>query len=122
MGNGLTLKQQRFVDEYIATGNATEAARRAGYKKPNPQGNENLLKPIIQQEIANRTKDIQSAKIATARERQEFWTAIMRGEDAEAEMKDRLKASELLGKCQGDFIDRVESTGVHEIVVRYVKE
>ena len=26
------------------------------------------------------------------------------------EMKDRLKASELLGKCQGDFIDRQEIT------------
>lgn len=36
MANGLTVKQQRFVDFYIETGNATEAARKAGYKKPNP--------------------------------------------------------------------------------------
>ena len=32
----LTPKQQRFVSEYLKTGNATEAARRAGYK-----GNDN---------------------------------------------------------------------------------
>jgi phage terminase small subunit len=31
----LTLRQERFVLEYIATGNATEAARLAGYANPN---------------------------------------------------------------------------------------
>jgi hypothetical protein len=54
-------------------------------------------------------------------ERQQFWTAVLRGEES-AEMKDRLKASELLGKCQGDFIERVESSGIQEIIVRYVRE
>ena len=29
----LTLKQQRFADEYIISGNATEAAIKAGYSK-----------------------------------------------------------------------------------------
>lgn len=32
MGSALTLKQRRFVDIYIATGNATKAARDAGYR------------------------------------------------------------------------------------------
>ena len=27
----LSIKQKRFIDEYIITGNASEAARRAGY-------------------------------------------------------------------------------------------
>ena len=31
----LTVKQRRFVDAYIETGNAAEAARRAGYKSRN---------------------------------------------------------------------------------------
>ena len=118
----MTPKQIAFVDHYAACGNATEAARLAGYKHPHVQGAQNLEKIIIQQELNKRTKEITQSRIATAKERQEFWTSIMRGEDAEAEMKDRLKASEFLGKCQGDFIDRVESTGAHEIVVRYVKE
>lgn len=34
----LSDKQQRFVDEYLDCLNATEAARRAGYKHPNKQG------------------------------------------------------------------------------------
>lgn len=40
----LTEKQQRFVDYYIETGNASEAARKAGYSKciANRIGTENL--------------------------------------------------------------------------------
>lgn len=118
----MTPKQSAFVDYYAASGNAVDAARKAGYKKPHPQGAENLQKPTIQQELAKRNKEITDRRIATIRERQEFWTAVLRGQEPDADMKDRLKASELLGKCHGDFIDRVESTGVHEIVVRYVQE
>lgn len=118
----MTPKQSAFVDYYAASGNATEAARLAGYAKPHPQGAENLLKPTIQQALAERNKEVSQSRIATIKERQEFWTAVLRGQEPDAEMKDRLKASELLGKCHGDFIDRVESTGVHEIVVRYVQE
>ena len=40
-------------------------------------------------------------------ERQEFWTAAMRGQGYE--MKDRLKASELLGGIQGDFVARIDT-------------
>lgn len=106
----MTPRQIAFVDYYAASGNATEAARKAGYAKPNVEGTKNLAKPSIQQALAERTKEVTQSRIATIRERQEFWTSIMRGEDDEAEIKDRLKASELLGKCQGDFIDRQEIT------------
>ena len=117
----LSPKQQKFVEIYAACGNATEAARQAGYRKPHPQGAENLQKPTIQLAIATLTKQTADARIATVAERQQFWTAVLRGEES-AEMKDRLKASELLGKCQGDFIERVESSGIQEIIVRYVRE
>lgn len=45
-------------------------------------------------------------KIASAQERQEFWTEIMRSEGES--VINRIKASELLGKVQGDF------SGAHE--------
>lgn len=108
----MTPKQQAFVEHYAACGNATEAARSAGYKKPRSVGSENLTKPDIQSALAAMTEKVISARIATAQERQEFWTAVMRADKGyEAEMKDRLKASELLGKVQQDFIDRKELTG-----------
>lgn len=48
-GEKLTLKQQAFVAEYLKCGNATEAARRAGYSEKTAAkiGVENLQKPVI---------------------------------------------------------------------------
>ena len=102
----LTAKQQKFVEHYAACGNATEAARLAGYSAKYTRENASKLlqNTTIQAALAALTKKVSSARIATAQERQEFWTAVMRGEFGdEAEMKDRLKASELLGKTQTDF-------------------
>lgn len=49
----LTPKQQRFVSEYLKTGNATEAAKRAGYSEKTAFriGAENLQKPAIARAI-----------------------------------------------------------------------
>jgi hypothetical protein len=45
--------------------------------------------------------------------------------DENAVMRDRLKASELLGKSEGDFLDRAEATGfpleVPNIIVNFVE-
>jgi len=108
----MTPKQQAFVEHYAACGNATEAAKEAGYSKPNQQGPRLLVNVGIQAALTALTDKASSARIADAKERQEFWTAVMRAEAAqqfaEAELKDRLKASELLGKAQLDFIEKVE--------------
>jgi hypothetical protein len=50
----LSDKQQAFVNEYLKCWNATEAARRAGYKNPNKRGPENVVKSGIAEEIATR--------------------------------------------------------------------
>ncbi len=54
----LTPKQALFVSEYLKTGNATEAARQAGYKGNDNTlrsiGTENLAKPAISRAIAKR--------------------------------------------------------------------
>ncbi len=49
----LTFRQRLFVSYYLgdANGNATEAARMAGYAVPGVQGCENLAKPNIRAEI-----------------------------------------------------------------------
>ena len=104
---GLSPKQQAFVEHYAACGNATEAARRAGYKNPNKVSAENMVKIGIQSVIQEITESSKQQRIATAAERQEFLTMMMRGE-IEGEPKDRIKACELLGKMQGDFIEKQE--------------
>ena len=55
---GLTPKQQRFIEEYLVDLNATQAAIRAGYKAKTARqaGAENLTKPDIREEIRKRRK------------------------------------------------------------------
>ncbi len=112
---GLTERQRRFCEAYAATGNATEAARQAGYRKPDPQGAENLGKPRIVEALETLRQETTAAAAADREERQAFWTSVMRGEpDADGTrptIRDRLRASELLGKAQGDFLERREVTG-----------
>lgn len=69
---GLTAKQQIFIDEYLVSFNATDAARKAGYSERSIRAiaSENLTKPDIKNEIERRlqekhlTKDIILARLA----------------------------------------------------------
>ena len=81
----LTTKQRLFADEYIKSGNATEAALKAGYSKRTSYsiGNENLKKPEIKKYIDKKLDEIESHKIADAKEAMQAITAIARGETNE---------------------------------------
>ena len=107
----LTTKQQRFVDFYDC--NATEACRKAGYK-----GSENTLKSVASKNmtkhdiisaIESRERLSKEKAIMDRESRQELWTMIAL--DKEERTDTRLRASELLGKSEGDFIDRHELSG-----------
>ena len=117
---GLTPKQRIFIEAY--QGNGTQAALSAGYSSKTAYsiGHELLRKPEIQEAIQSRTGEKINSIIADREEIQSFWTEIMR--DRESDPKDRLRASELLGKSEGDFLDRVEarSLEVPNIVVNFV--
>ena len=104
----MTDKQQFFVQEYLKDFNATQAAIRAGYSKKTAGaiGAENLTKPEIQEALQKAMSERTSALIADRQTRKEFWTSTMF--DADTAMKDRLKASELLGKSEGDFMIQAE--------------
>lgn len=117
--DGLTERQRKFCEAYAQNGgNALAAARAAGYKKPKYQGSENLEKPGIIDALEALRQATTSAAIATRYERQSFWSTVLR--NGAEETKDRLKASELLGRSQADFIERVE--GNIRIVVEHVHE
>ena len=114
--NGLTRKQQDFCIYYVETGNASEAARRAGYSKKSAQviGKENLLKPLIIKEIqrltASQEKERENA-IMDAQEVMERFTRIARGEDKdqfgiEISAADRLKALVEIAKRTVDVDNR----------------
>lgn len=127
----LTEKQKRFVDYFIETGNASEAARKAGYSaKYAAQNTDKLLKNTnIATAIEARLKQLESERIADATEVLQFLTAAMRGEiredvvvtemicdgvsearimDKQLSAKDRVKAAELLGKRYGLQTDKMQ--------------
>ena len=99
-----TAKQQRLIDCYA--GNIKEAAEKAdisyGYAR------QLLTKPNILETIRNRQDtEVRPRTIANRQRRQEFWSKTM--EDETLGMGDRLRASELLGKSEADFVDVVKS-------------
>ena len=105
----LTPRQKRFVE--LFDGNATEAARAAGFKNPNVYSNDLMKKPEIVAAIQAREKERNADDIMTREQRQIFWTMIAR--DTSQKTTDRLRASELLAKSEGDFIERKELTGAN---------
>lgn len=94
----MNARQQKFCDYYLQSGNATEAAVKAGYSKKTARaiGAENLTKPDIQKYISEHAQKQHTERIATADEILEFWSKILRSDDISP--KDRLRASENLGK------------------------
>lgn len=127
----LTIKQKRFADEYIITGNATQSARRAGYseKTCSVMGDENLRKPNIKTYIDERLAKLEDATIAKETEILQYLTSVLRGESSSEivvvegegdgcssarrlekapDEKERLKAAELLGKRYRLFVDKQE--------------
>ena len=126
----LTLKQQRFADEYISTGNATQSAIKAGYSKKTAavMAAQNLTKLNIKLYIDERLKELEALAIAKQEEVLKYLTSLMRGEQKEETLmgegegyqkitdiavsaKDRIKAAELLGKRYGMWSDKLEITG-----------
>lgn len=63
----LTIKQKKFADEYIKTGNATEAYKKAystkkmSYEAISSEAKRTLLKPLVKDFIYKRIKELEDA-------------------------------------------------------------
>lgn len=132
----MTPRQQKFCDEYLISGNATEAAIKAGYSRKTAKqtGSENLAKPDLRAYIDEQLAKIHSAKIADAEEVMKYLTSVMRGEhteqvlklvgegvqtvtDIDVSAKERLKAAELIGKRYGLFTEKVGLEGAVPVII-----
>lgn len=137
----VTDKQRRFADEYLIDCNATQAAIRAGYsgKTAYSMGNENLKKPEVKNYIDEKLAEMESDRIADAKEVLEYLTSVMRG-DTQSEIvvvenigdymsearivqkapdeKERLRAAELLGKRHRLWTDGAQLSGDMNFVMK----
>lgn len=120
----MTQRQERFCQEYVATGNATLSAINAGYAESGARqiGNKLLTNNHIQERLKELNGEVLNSKIADAREMQEHLSAIIRGESDEEvivvegcgdgvseavtkkkkpSQSDKIKAMQLLARMQG---------------------
>lgn len=110
----LTPKQQAFADYYIQSGNATESYKKAYEsckKEETARANASrmLTNANVVAYIEEKQKEIDSTRTADMKEVKEFWSQTMR--DVGNTMKDRLKASELIARTSGAFLEKVEVKG-----------
>ena len=114
VGDKLTKKQLLWIDEYIKTNDYTTATIKAGYhaKYPKSIGYENSIrfKEIIDVRRKELNEKITNKNIAELEEIQQFWTEMFK--DSSTKDSDRLKASELLAKSKGGFIEKHEIKAV----------
>lgn len=132
----MTPRQRKFCDEYLISGNATDAAIKAGYspKTAKSIGQRLLTFVDLKQYIETELEKFHSAKIADAQEVLEYLTAVMRGQhteqvlklvgdgiqtvtDIDVSAKERLKAAELIGKRYGMFTDKVGVEGAVPVII-----
>ena len=125
----LTLKQKKFADEYIISGNAMKSAIEAGYSKKYAKSDSHKLleNTGIKSYIEERLAELNSEKIADQEEILQYLTSVMRGDTTEQTLigmgqgfqettyidvgaKDRIKAAELLGKRYSMWTDKQELT------------
>ena len=107
----LNARQKAFCEYYVASGNATESAIKAGYKEKNARfiGSENLTKANIKEYILELQEKAKSSRIMTAIERREFLTSMIK--DGAVKDTDRLKAVDILNKMDGEYTQKVEVNG-----------
>ena len=114
----MTIKQKKFADEYIKTGNATQAYKNAGYSwksdaTARANGSKLLTKHNIKAYIDKILSELEAETIAESKEVLQYLTSVLRGEthdevyykteyggealgQVKVQNKDRLKAAELL--------------------------
>lgn len=101
----------KFAEAYVRTGIDETAALEAGFAPSTAATKAQRIRahPEVQKLIVELSAKARNSAIADATARKEFWTRVML--DDREQMKDRLRASDLLGRADGDFVSKVEHSG-----------
>lgn len=115
----LTPKQKRFCEEWLIDRNGTQAAKRAGYSEHTAQqvASENLSKPLIREYLnalvikqTDRTEITADYVLNTIRATVERCQTPF-----DYDPSNVLRGSELLGKNQKLFTDKIEHSGAIDL-------
>lgn len=100
----LTERQRRFVENFAKTGNASEAARLAGYKSPGVEGHRLLKNAKIACAIEAISSEVTSKNILSIEERKERLTELSESENEPA----AIKAIDTLNKMDAVYIQKLD--------------
>lgn len=132
MTKPLTERQQRFVTAYLASGNATDAARVAGYANPNKWGPTLVKHGGVKAAIRAKAKPAEEAVWLSREERLIILSNIALGKVGDAvtdlsgmpivgddgkplttpaKVRDRVSAMTLISKMNGELLEKREHSG-----------
>ena len=126
----MNVRQDKFCLEYAKCGNATEAAKKAGYSEKTAKsiGQRLLTYVDVKNRLQELAEKVENSKIADIKEMQERLTSIIRQETTEEvpmvvsqgdwseiqtvnkkpSINNIISAIEKLGKMQGAFTEKVQ--------------
>lgn len=104
----LNRREQTIMNYMQNGGNIKKAMIDAGYSETYADRNSKYLLGIIGDEIKKAQGNIRNDNIKSIEEVQQWWSEVM--DDKKESTKNRLKASELLVKSKGGFIEKMEVT------------
>lgn len=125
--DGLTPKQRKFCTYYVETGNATQAAKRAGYSERSASALGRVM--LTNDRVVEKIRKLQAPKeaeeekhIATSQEVMQFFTDMMQGKikdqfGIDASNADKIKAAQEIAKRTVDIDNRAagKADGVMQI-------
>lgn len=114
----LTMKQKKFADKYLETGNITQSAVDAGYSKKTARviGQENLLKPAVRSYIDEQMGKVENDHIMTVEEAVMFLTNVATGKEKETVVVATPTGAQKVTK-EADIKTRISA--VKELLKRY---
>ncbi|MDO4541791.1 MAG: terminase small subunit [Bacillota bacterium] len=102
----MTERQLKFCRNYLAGKTEAEAAREAGYTQKNLSATTNRLMQNREiQDYLSRNRASHLESIAGNEEILQYLTAVLRSNDPEVTVRDKMRAAELLGKNLSLFTD-----------------
>lgn len=135
----LTIKQKKFADLYIKTGNGTQSYKDAGYSATTDAVADANARRLLGNErvrgyIDQKMQELEDSQIAKAEEVLKFLTSVMRGEETEeiplligegvqdltdkqVGARERIRAAELLARRYALLTDKVEVEGTVGAVI-----
>ena len=107
----LNARQKSFCEYYVASGNATESAIKAGYSEKTARsiGQRLLTNVDIKKYIKELQEKAKESRILTAREKREWLSEVIK--NGNEKLQDRLKALDILNKMDGEYIEKMQLSG-----------